>query len=66
MIDVVRAFQCKERSGKYTALQKAIADKNCAAFIFEPLIQGARWNGFAFDNLLQICQTKGQILTICR
>jgi adenosylmethionine-8-amino-7-oxononanoate aminotransferase len=49
------------------ALQKAIADKNCAAFIFEPLIQGAAgmvmYAPEALDNLLQICK-QNQVLTI--
>ena len=69
MIDVVRIpvpVQGKEAES-IVALQKAIADKNCAAFIFEPLIQGAAgmvmYAPEALDSLLQICK-QNQVLTI--
>ena len=49
------------------ALNHAIATKNCAAFIFEPLVQGAAgmvmYSSENLDILINICK-KNQVLTI--
>jgi adenosylmethionine---8-amino-7-oxononanoate aminotransferase len=49
------------------ALTEVIKTKNCAAFIFEPLVQGAAgmvmYEASELDKLIQICQ-KNQVFTI--
>lgn len=51
----------------YIALQNAIQSKPCAAFIFEPLVQGAAgmvmYSAASLDKLIEICQ-QNNILTI--
>lgn len=51
----------------FQALQNAIKSKPCAAFIFEPLVQGAAgmvmYSAESLDKLIEICQ-KNNILTI--
>ena len=51
----------------FEALQKVIKTKNCAAFIFEPLVQGAAgmvmYEASALDKLISICQ-ENQVFTI--
>jgi adenosylmethionine---8-amino-7-oxononanoate aminotransferase len=69
MIDVVRIPVPihKQEQASFDALQQAIKTQNCAAFIFEPLVQGAAgmvtYTPDALNHLLQIC-TKNNILTI--
>jgi adenosylmethionine---8-amino-7-oxononanoate aminotransferase len=69
MIDVVRipVPVCGQEQASFDALRKAIKTQNCAAFIFEPLVQGAAgmvtYAPETLNNLLQICQ-KNKILTI--
>jgi adenosylmethionine-8-amino-7-oxononanoate aminotransferase len=69
MIDVVRIpvpIKGQEEIS-FTALRNAIAKKNVAAFIFEPLVQGAAgmvmYEPDALDELISICQ-ENEILTI--
>ena len=56
-----------QETASFEALQKAINDKKCAAFIFEPLVQGAAgmvmYEAQALDTLLRICK-ENQVLTI--
>jgi len=51
----------------FEALEKAIKDNPCAAFIFEPLVQGAAgmimYTHESLDHLIQICKTDN-VLTI--
>ena len=51
----------------YDALKKVIQTYNCAAFIFEPLVQGAAgmvmYEPKALDQLMQICR-ENSVLTI--
>ncbi|WP_396178371.1 adenosylmethionine--8-amino-7-oxononanoate transaminase [Flavobacterium sp.] len=51
----------------YIALQNAIQSKPCAAFIFEPLVQGAAgmvmYSAASLDQLIEICQ-QNNVLTI--
>ena len=69
LIDIVRIpvpiFGQEEAS--QTALNHAIVTKNCAAFIFEPLVQGAAgmvmYAPENLDILINICK-KNQVLTI--
>ena len=68
-IDVVRIpvpIKGREQES-YDALNKAIANNNCAGFIFEPLVQGAAgmvmYAPEALDELITICK-KHQVLTI--
>lgn len=69
LIDVVRipVPTLGKEQESYTALQKAIQEHNCAAFIFEPLVQGAAgmvmYSSEALDQLLSICQ-QNKVLTI--
>jgi adenosylmethionine---8-amino-7-oxononanoate aminotransferase len=69
MIDVVRipVPVLGQEQASFDALRKAIKTQNCAAFIFEPLVQGAAgmvtYAPETLNNLLQICQ-KNKILTI--
>ena len=68
-IDVVRIpVPVKGREQEsYDALNKAIANNNCAGFIFEPLVQGAAgmvmYAPEALDQLMTICKNH-QVLTI--
>lgn len=68
-IDVVRIpvpIKGREQES-YEALNKAIANNNCAGFIFEPLVQGAAgmvmYAPEALDELIAICKNH-QVLTI--
>jgi adenosylmethionine-8-amino-7-oxononanoate aminotransferase len=68
-IDVVRIpvpIKGREQES-YDALNKAIANNNCAGFIFEPLVQGAAgmvmYAPEALDELIAICKNH-QVLTI--
>jgi len=68
-IDVVRIpvpVTGKEQES-YKALQTVIENHDCAAFIFEPLVQGAAgmvmYESEALEELLTICK-KNQVLTI--
>jgi adenosylmethionine-8-amino-7-oxononanoate aminotransferase len=68
-IDVVRIpvpIKGQEQES-YDALNKAIANNNCAGFIFEPLVQGAAgmvmYAPEALDELIAICKNH-QVLTI--
>jgi adenosylmethionine---8-amino-7-oxononanoate aminotransferase len=69
MIDVVRfpVPVLGQEQASFDALHKAIKIQNCAAFIFEPLVQGAAgmvtYAPETLDNLLQICK-ENKILTI--
>lgn len=51
----------------FAALEKVIATHDCAAFIFEPLVQGAAgmvmYEPASLDRLIEICQ-QSQVLTI--
>jgi adenosylmethionine-8-amino-7-oxononanoate aminotransferase len=51
----------------YITLQNAIQSKPCAAFIFEPLVQGAAgmvmYSAASLDKLIEICQ-QNNVLTI--
>jgi len=68
-VDVIRipvpTYGNEEAS--YTALQNAIDSKPCAAFIFEPLVQGAAgmvmYSPESLDKMIEICQ-QNNILTI--
>ncbi|MGM8361037.1 adenosylmethionine--8-amino-7-oxononanoate transaminase [Flavobacterium sp. ARAG 55.4] len=68
-IDVVRIpVPIKgEEQASFDALQKVIQDYNCAAFIFEPLVQGAAgmvmYEAEALDELIKICK-ENNVLTI--
>ena len=69
LIDIVRIpvpISSQEKASQ-TALNHAIATKNCAAFIFEPLVQGAAgmvmYAPENLDILINICK-KNQVLTI--
>ena len=69
LIDIVR-IPVPERGQDQTsfdALEKAIKSNNCAAFIFEPLVQGAAgmvmYEPQSLDQLIQICQ-QNKVLTI--
>jgi adenosylmethionine---8-amino-7-oxononanoate aminotransferase len=69
MIDVVRIpVPIKgQEENSFAALRNAISKKEVAAFIFEPLVQGAAgmvmYEPDALDELISICQEKN-ILTI--
>jgi adenosylmethionine-8-amino-7-oxononanoate aminotransferase len=68
-IDVVRIpVPIKgQEEGSFNALNEAIKKNNCAAFIFEPLVQGAAgmvmYQPQSLDKLIQICN-ENKILTI--
>lgn len=68
-IDVVRIpVPVKgEEQTSFDALKKVIQDFNCAAFIFEPLVQGAAgmvmYEAEPLDKLIQICK-ENNVLTI--
>ncbi len=69
MIDVVRIpvpTKGKEQAS-YDALSEVIKTKNCAAFIFEPLVQGAAgmvmYEASELDKLITVCQ-ENQVFTI--
>jgi adenosylmethionine-8-amino-7-oxononanoate aminotransferase len=68
-IDVVRIpVPVKGQEQKsFGALEKAIAENSCAAFIFEPLVLGAAgmvmYGPDALDTLISICKKNG-VLTI--
>lgn len=68
-IDVVRIpvpIKGQEQAS-FVALENVIASHDCAAFIFEPLVQGAAgmvmYAPESLDHLIQICQ-QNQVLTI--
>jgi adenosylmethionine-8-amino-7-oxononanoate aminotransferase len=68
-IDVVRipvSIKGQEQQS-YDALQAVIENNNCAAFIYEPLVQGAAgmvmYEPEALDVLMQICK-QNSVLTI--
>ena len=68
-IDVVRIpvpVKGQEQES-YDALQSVIENKNCAGFIFEPLVQGAAgmvmYEPESLDKLIRICQ-ENNVLTI--
>ena len=68
-IDVVRIpvpVKGKEQVS-FDTLKKVIQEKQCAAFIFEPLVQGAAgmvmYEAEALDKLIKICQ-ENKVLTI--
>ncbi|WP_278034340.1 adenosylmethionine--8-amino-7-oxononanoate transaminase [Flavobacterium nitratireducens] len=68
-IDVVRIpvpVKGKEQVS-FDTLKKVIQEKQCAAFIFEPLVQGAAgmvmYEADALDELIKICQ-ENKVLTI--
>ena len=68
-IDVVRIpvpVKGKEQDS-YDALRNVIREHQCAAFIFEPLVQGAAgmvmYEADALDELIKICQ-ENKVLTI--
>lgn len=69
LIDIVRIpvpIKGQEQIS-FDALALALKTKNCAAFIFEPLVQGAAgmvmYEALALDKLVRICQ-KNKVLTI--
>ncbi|HOZ73875.1 MAG TPA: adenosylmethionine--8-amino-7-oxononanoate transaminase [Flavobacterium sp.] len=68
-IDVVRIpVPVKgQEQASFAALEKVIATHDCAAFIFEPLVQGAAgmvmYEPASLDRLIEICQ-QSQVLTI--
>lgn len=68
-IDVVRIpVPVKgQEQASFAALEKVIATHDCAAFIFEPLVQGAAgmvmYAPESLDRLIEICQ-QNQVLTI--
>ena len=68
-IDVIRipVPTIGEEENSYIALENAIKNHNCAAFIFEPLVQGAAgmviYSPESLDKLLAICQ-KNNVITI--
>jgi adenosylmethionine-8-amino-7-oxononanoate aminotransferase len=68
-IDVVRIpvpIEGQEQNS-YEALENAIKNHHCAAFIFEPLVQGAAgmvmYSPESLDQLLEICK-KNNVITI--
>ena len=69
LIDVVRIpVPIKEQEQQsFKALAEAIKNNNCAAFIFEPLVQGAAgmvmYESESLDKLMRICQ-ENNVLTI--
>ena len=69
MIDVVRIPVpiIGQEQDSFDALNEVIKTKNCAAFIFEPLVQGAAgmvmYDSKNLDKLIQICN-KNQVFTI--
>jgi len=69
LIDVVRIpVPVKgQEEVSFLALTKAIQSKNCAGFIFEPLVQGAAgmvmYEPQSLDKLIKICQ-ENNVLTI--
>ena len=69
MIDVVRIPVpiIGQEQDSFNALNEVIKTKNCAAFIFEPLVQGAAgmvmYDSKNLDKLIQICN-KNQVFTI--
>ena len=69
LIDVVRIpvpIKGKEKESFY-ALEEAIKNNTCAAFIFEPLVQGAAgmvmYESESLDSLIRICR-ENKVLTI--
>ena len=69
LIDVIRIpvpIKGQEKQS-YNALAKAIKTNNCAAFIFEPLVQGAAgmvmYEAQSLDKLMKFCQ-ENNVLTI--
>lgn len=69
LIDVIRIpvpIKGREQQS-FNALAEAIKTNNCAAFIFEPLVQGAAgmvmYEPESLDKLIQICQ-ESEVLTI--
>jgi adenosylmethionine-8-amino-7-oxononanoate aminotransferase len=56
-----------QEQASFAALEKVIATHDCAAFIFEPLVQGAAgmvmYEPASLDRLIEICQ-QSQVLTI--
>jgi adenosylmethionine-8-amino-7-oxononanoate aminotransferase len=69
LIDVVRIpvpVKGKEQES-FESLKEAIKDNSCAAFLFEPLVQGAAgmvmYEPESLDELIKICQTNN-VLTI--
>ncbi len=69
MIDVVRipVPTIGQEQDSFNALNEVIKTKNCAAFIFEPLVQGAAgmvmYQSENLDKLIEICN-KNQVFTI--
>lgn len=69
LIDVVRipVPTIGQEQTSFNALNEVIKTKNCAAFIFEPLLQGAAgmvmYEPENLDKLLKICQ-ENQVFTI--
>jgi adenosylmethionine-8-amino-7-oxononanoate aminotransferase len=69
LIDIVRipVPEKGQEEASFHALTKTIKSHNCAAFIFEPLVQGAAgmvmYEAEALDTLIQICQ-ENKVLTI--
>jgi adenosylmethionine---8-amino-7-oxononanoate aminotransferase len=69
MIDVVRIPVPTKgnEQASFNALNEVIKTKNCAAFIFEPLVQGAAgmvmYEPESLDELIKICQ-QNQVFTI--
>ena len=69
MIDVVRIPVPTKgnEQASFNALNEVIKTKNCAAFIFEPLVQGAAgmvmYDASELDKLIEICQNN-QVFTI--
>ena len=68
-VDVIRipVPTLGNEEASYIALQNALKSKPCAAFIFEPLVQGAAgmvmYSAESLDKLIEICQ-ENNILTI--
>ncbi|CAN1574658.1 BioA Adenosylmethionine-8-amino-7-oxononanoate aminotransferase [Flavobacteriaceae bacterium] len=69
LIDVVRIpvpVKGKEQES-FESLKEALKDNSCAAFLFEPLVQGAAgmvmYEPESLDELIKICQTNN-VLTI--
>lgn len=69
LIDVIRIpvpIKGSEETS-FAALNEAIKNNNCAAFIFEPLVQGAAgmvmYEPESLDELIRICQ-ENKVLTI--
>jgi adenosylmethionine---8-amino-7-oxononanoate aminotransferase len=69
LIDVVRipVPTIGQEQASFNALNEVIKTKNCAAFIFEPLVQGAAgmvmYEPENLDKLMKICQ-ENQVFTI--